>query len=146
MVVKVFTTRMGITCRGQDLEDTITDGEKGNIESSTTEIVDDDLRFTTLVKTVGDGSSGRLVNDTEDLETGNGTSILGSLTLGIVGVGRDGDDGVGDLLAEVSLSGFLHLGQYHGGDVFRGEVPLLTTVLDRNGGLPILLDNLEGPG
>ena len=40
----------------------------------------------------------------------SGTGVFGGLTLGVVEVGRDGDDGVGDLLAEVSFSGFLHLG------------------------------------
>ena len=40
----------------------------------------------------------------------SGTGVFGGLTLGIVEVGRDGDDGVGDLLAEVSFSGLLHLG------------------------------------
>jgi len=137
---------MGIARGGQDLKDTIIDRKEGDIESSTTEIVDDNLRFTALfVKTVGDGSSGGLVNDTEDLETGDGTGILGSLALGVVEVGRDGDDGMGDLLAEVSLSSLLHLGQYHGGDFFGGKVPLLATVLDRDGGLSILLHNLERP-
>jgi hypothetical protein len=31
----------------------------------------------------------------------------------------DGDDGVGDLVAKVSLGGFLHLGQNHSGDFLR---------------------------
>jgi hypothetical protein len=49
--------------------------------------VDDDLRLSTLlIKTVGDGNSGRLVDDTEDLETSDGSGILGSLALGIVEV------------------------------------------------------------
>jgi len=137
---------MGIARGGQDLKDTIIDRKKGDIESSTTEVVDDGLGFTALlVETVGDGGSSRIVNDTEDLETGDGTGILGSLALGVVEVGRDGDDGMGDLLAEVSLSSLLHLGQYHGRDFFGGEIPLLAAVLDRDGGLPILLNNLERP-
>ena len=41
------------------------------------------------VKTVGDGSSSGLVDDTENIETSDGTSILGSKTLGIVEVSRD---------------------------------------------------------
>ena len=47
--------------------------EKRNVERSTTEIVDDDLGFTTLlVKTIGDGGGGgRLVDDAKDLEAGN---------------------------------------------------------------------------
>ena len=48
--------------------------EKRNVERSTTEIVDDDLGFTTLlVKTIGNGGGGgRLVDDAKDLEVGNG--------------------------------------------------------------------------
>ena len=145
-VVKVLTTKVGVTSGSQNLKDTVIDGEEGNIESSTTKIVDDDLGFTTLlVKTVGDGSSGGLVDDTEDLKTGNGTGILGGLTLSVVEVGGNSNDGVGDLLSEVGLSGLLHLGQNHGRDFFGGEVPLVTTVLDRDGRLPALLDNLEWP-
>jgi hypothetical protein len=78
---------VGVTSGGQNLKDTIVDGEERNIESTTTEIVDDDLGFTTLlIKTIGDSGSGRFVDDTKDLETGDGTGILGSLTLGIVEV------------------------------------------------------------
>ena len=145
-VVEVLTTKMGITSSSQDLKDTLVNGEEGNIESSTTEIVDNDLGFfALLVETIRDGGSSRLVDDAEDLETGNGTGILGGLTLGVVEVGGDGDDGVGDLLAKVSLGGLLHLGQDHSGDFFGGEILLITTVLDRDDGLPALLDNLEWP-
>jgi NAD-specific glutamate dehydrogenase len=89
-VVEIFTTKMGVTSGSQDLEDTIIDGKEGDIESSSSEIVDDDLGFTTLlVETVGDGGSGGLVDDTEDLETGDGTGILGGLTLSIIEVWMD---------------------------------------------------------
>jgi hypothetical protein len=65
----------------------ILNGQKRHIESSSSEIVNDDLRFTTLlVKTIGDGGGGRLVDDTEDGETSDRTGILGSLTLGVVEV------------------------------------------------------------
>lgn len=86
-VVEIFTTEMSVTGGGEDLEDPVVDGEEGDIESSSTEIVNDDLRFATLlVETVGDGGSGGFVDDTEDLETGDGTGILGGLTLGVVEV------------------------------------------------------------
>jgi hypothetical protein len=78
---------MGATSGGQNLKDTIVDGEKGHIKGASSEIVDDDLGFTTLlVKTVGDGGGGRLVDDTEDLETGDGSGILGGLALSVVEV------------------------------------------------------------
>jgi hypothetical protein len=56
------------------------------------------LRFVTLLfKAIGDGGSGRLVEDTKDLRTG-GACIPGGLTLGIVEVCGDRDDGMGDPL------------------------------------------------
>lgn len=78
---------MGVTGGGEDLEDAVVDGEERDIEGSTSEIVDDDLRFAALlVETVGDGGSGGFVDDTEDLETGDGTGILGGLTLSVIEV------------------------------------------------------------
>ena len=162
-LIEVLTTEMGVTGSSLDLEDTVVDSQDGNIESTTTEIVDDDLAFLVgLVQTVGEGGGGGLVDDTENVETGDGTSVLGGGTLGIVEVGGDGDDGVGDLLAEVRLGDFLHLAQNHGADLLGGE-SLLTTVhamsvlvshglfgcdlllnLDLDSRLAALVDDLEG--
>jgi hypothetical protein len=44
---------------------------------------------------------------------GAGIGILCSLSLGVVEVGRDGDDGVSDVVAQVGLSGLLHLKEDH---------------------------------
>jgi len=59
-VIKIFTTQMGITSRSLNLEDTLINGEEGHIESTTTQIKDDDILFLLLVlliKTVGYGGS-----------------------------------------------------------------------------------------
>lgn len=53
------------------------------------------------------------VNDTEDVQVIDGTSILGGLTLGVVEVSRDSNDWVGDVSTKVRLSGLPHLGQNH---------------------------------
>jgi hypothetical protein len=45
-----------------------------------------------LVETIGDSSSGRLVDDTEDVHTGYGTRVLGSLLMGVVEVRGDDND------------------------------------------------------
>lgn len=81
-LIEILTTEMGVTSGSQDLEDTVIDGEKGDIEGTTTEIVDDDLSLTvSLVKTVSDSGGGGLVDDSENVETGNDTGILGGLSL-----------------------------------------------------------------
>ena len=86
-VVEVLATKMGVTSSGQDLEDTVVDGQEGDIEGTTTEIVDDDLRLAALlVETVRDGGGRGLVDDTEDLETGDRTGVLSCLALSVVEV------------------------------------------------------------
>lgn len=86
-VIKVFTTQVSVTSGGQDLKDTLVDGEERNIEGSSSEIVDNDTSFTALlVETVCDGGGGGFVDDTKDLKTGNGTGILGGLALSVIEV------------------------------------------------------------
>ena len=86
-VIEIFSSEMGVTSGGKNLEDTVVDGKERNIESSSSKIVDDDLGFTALlVETVGDSGGSGLVDDTEHLETGNGAGILGRLTLSVVEV------------------------------------------------------------
>ena len=63
--MEIFTFKMGITGGSQDLENTILNGKEGDIESTTTKVVHNDLRFfALLVETVGNSGSGRFVNDT----------------------------------------------------------------------------------
>jgi len=78
---------MGISSRRQNFENTIIDRQEGDIEGTASEVVDDDLRFTSfLVKPIGDGSGGRFVDDTQNLETRDSARILRRLTLGVVEV------------------------------------------------------------
>ena len=68
--VEVLTTKVSVTSGSLDGEDTTLDVQQGNIESTTTQIVDQDV--TLLVglagaKTVSDSSSSRLVDDTGTL-------------------------------------------------------------------------------
>jgi hypothetical protein len=121
-VVKVFTSQMGVTGSSLDLEDTLLNGQDGDIESSSSEIEDKNVLLTLglLVKTVGDSGGGRLVDDSENLETGNDTSILGGLSLRVVEVGGNGDDSLTDGSTKVGLGGLLHLDEDHGRDLLGG--------------------------
>jgi len=80
-LVKVLTTQVSVTSSSEHLEHTVIDRKDGYIESTTTKIKNDDVLLILLVETVGNGSGRRLVDDTEDFKTRDGTSILGSLPL-----------------------------------------------------------------
>ena len=144
--IEILTTQVGVTSSGLDGEDTTLDVQEGDIESSTTEIVDENVTLLgglSGTETVSNGGGGRLVDDTENVEAGNETSILGGLTLGVVEVCGDGDNSVVDGSTEVSLSGLAHLDEDHGGDLLRGEVLGLALELDLAHWLAGLVDDLE---
>lgn len=144
-LVEILTTQVSITGSGQDLEGAIINGQEGDIEGTSTEIVDDDLALiASLVQTVGDSCGGGFVDDTENIETGDSAGVLGGLSLVIVEVGGYSDDGVGDGLSKVVLGDLLHLAQDHGGHLLRSENLILAVNLNLNLGLAILVDNTEG--
>ena len=95
LVIEILTTEMGVTVGGLNLEDTFIKREKGDIESTTTEIENEDVfnTFGLSIKTVGNGSSGWLIDDSKDIESRDRSSILGGLSLSIVEISWDSDDG-----------------------------------------------------
>jgi len=148
VVIEILATKMSVTVGSLDLEDTVLNGEEGDIESATTKIEDEDvfLTLTLFVETVSDSGSGGLVDDSLDVETGDLTSILGGLTLGVIEVSGYSDNSLGDGLAEVGLSDFLHLDEDHGGDLLSHESLLLSLELDNDQGLVLGSGlDLEGP-
>lgn len=145
-VVEVLTTQVSVTSGGLDLEDTLLNGKERNIEGSSSEIEDEDVALTLLllVKTVGNGSGGRLVDDTEDVKTGDETSILGGLALRVVEVGGDSNNGVVNGATKVRLGSLPHLGEDHRGDFLGCESLLLALELNLADRLAGFVDDLEG--
>ena len=110
--IEILTTQMGVTGGSLDGEDTTLDVQEGDIESTTTQIVDEDVALLlglSGAETVSDSGGGRLVDDTQDVHARDGTSVLGGLTLVVVEVGGHGDDGLLNLLAKLDLGNLLHL-------------------------------------
>lgn len=144
-VVKVLTTQVSVTGGRLDLKDTLLNSEERDIEGSSSKIEDEDVALTLnlLVQTVCNGSCSWLVDDSEDVQASNETSILGGLTLRVVEVGWDSDDSVVDSSTEVCLSSLSHLDQDHGGDLLRSEVLHLTLKFDLNDWLSSLVNDLE---
>ena len=145
-MIEVLAAEVSVAGGRLDLEDTLLNGQEGNIESTATQVENEDIALTLdlLVETVGDGGSSGLVNDTEDVKAGNETGVLGSLTLRVVEVGRDRDNGVVNGATEVGLGGLTHLSEDHGGDLLRGELLGLTLELNLDDRLAVLVDDLEG--
>ena len=92
---------MGITRSGDNLEMALVDSEDGDIESTTSEIVDEDVGVLCfLVESVGDSGGGGLIDDSEHIESGDLAGVLGGLSLGVVEVSGDGYNGVLDFHAQ----------------------------------------------
>ena len=135
---------MGVSSGCLDFKNAIVDGQKGHIEGSSSEIIDDNLTLvTSAVKTVCDGGGGWLVHDSNDVQAGNGAGILRSLSLIVVEICGNGDYGVDDGFPKIALCDLLHLSEDHGGDFFGGEGPILSLDLDRDGGFVILVGDSE---
>merc|ERR1711971_489644 len=91
-LVKVLTSKMGVSVGGDDLEHSIIDGQEGHIKGTASEIKHKDVLLSLLlVHAVSDGSSGGLVDDSHGGHASDNSGVLGGLSLGVIEVGGDGD-------------------------------------------------------
>ena len=119
-LVEIVAAEAVIAGRGEDLLHTVAHFDDGNVEGAAAEVVDHDLLTLLLIDAVGQGGRRRLIDDAADVEAGDDAGVLGGLALCVIEVGRHGNDGVGDLFAEISLRISLQLLEDHGGDLLRG--------------------------
>ena len=108
-LIDVVAAEVRVAVGGDDLDHVVADLEDRDVERAAAEVVDGDDLVLLLVEPVGERGRGRLVDDALDLEAGDAAGVLGGLALGVVEVRGDGDDRLGDLLAQVVLGGLLQL-------------------------------------
>jgi hypothetical protein len=121
--VEVLAAEEGVAVGRLHLEDAVADLEDRHVERAAAEVIDRDRAGRLLVEAVGQRRRRRLVDDAQHFEAGDLAGVLGGLALGVVEIGRDGDDRLVDALAEIGLRRLLHLHQGEGGDL-RGRVAL----------------------
>ena len=139
-LVEVVAAQVGVAVGRLDLDDALADFEDGDIECAAAEVVDGDGFVLLFVEAVGQSGRRGLVDDALDVEAGDFARVLGGLALGVVEVGRNGDHGLGDRLAQVGFGALLELLQDHGGDFGRGVL----LALGHNAHVVALLDDLVG--
>ena len=95
----------------------VSDLNDRDVKRAAAEVVHDELAvFFHFVDTERERSSGRFVDDALDVEARDAARVFGGLTLRVIEVRRHRDHGLGDFVAEVILSGFLHFAQRFGRD------------------------------
>ena len=125
--VEVLAAEEGVAVGGEHLELVLAidlgDLDDRDVEGAAAQVEHGDLGVAALlVHAVGEGGGGGFVDDALDVEASDAASVLGGLALGVVEVGRHGDDGFGHVLAQEFLRGLLHLLQDFGGDLRRREL------------------------
>ncbi len=113
-LVEIVAAQEGIAAGGAHLEDAFAHVQDGDIEGAAAQVVDGDDFVLFLVQAVGQGRSGRLVDDAQHFQAGDLAGILGGVALGIVEISRHGDDRLGDRFAQVGFGVGLEFGQDHG--------------------------------
>ena len=126
-LVEVVAAQAVVAGGGQHLDDAVADLDDGHVEGAAAQVVHHDLLGLLLVHAVGHGSGGGLVDDALDVQARDAAGVLGGLALGVGEVGGDGDDRLGDGLAQIGLGVRLQLLQDHGGDLL-GRVGLAVDV------------------
>ena len=119
-LVKVVAAEVVVARRGEDLDDAGGNVEDGDIERAAAKVIDHDLLLGLFVDAVGEGGGGRLVDDALDVQPRDLARVLRGLTLRVGKIGRDGDNRIGDRLAEERLGVGLELLQDHRRDLLRG--------------------------
>src|SRR3546814_345617 len=140
-LVEVLAGEEGVAVGRQHLELLLAvdvgDLDDRHVEGAAAQVVHGDLAVAAfLVQAVGQRGRGRLVGGA--LVGGGGVlaGVVGRLAWGVVEVGRHGDHGLGDFLAQVVLGGLLHLLQDARGDFLRGQ---LLAVAGRDPGIAVVV-------
>ena len=121
-LVEILAAQEGVAIGGLHFEDAVADFQHRDVEGAAAKVIDRDGAGLFLVQAIGQRRGGGLVDDAKNFQARDLAGVLGRLALGVVEIGGNGDDGLGDLLAQMRFGGFLHLLQDEGGDFGRANI------------------------
>jgi len=113
-VIEVVATERRIAAGRHHLENAGSQFQDRDIEGATTKVIDRVDAFRRVVQPVGNGRRGRLVEQAQDIKSGQARRILGRLALCVVEIGRHRDHRADQIAAERHLSARLEAAQNDG--------------------------------
>ena len=90
-VVEIIATQSAVATCGQYLEQALFQAQNGHVKRATTQVKHHKRAFRAVVQAVSDGGGGRLIEQTQNIQTCQTCGIFGGLALGIVEIGRHGN-------------------------------------------------------
>ena len=107
-IVDIIAAEVRVAVGGEDLVDVAFAGgdefENGNIESAATQVVNGDMTALLFVLAIGERGSRWLVDESQHFKAGELAGVFGGLTLRIVEIRGNGDDGAVDDFVEKRFS------------------------------------------
>ena len=144
-VVPIVSAQMSIAVCRLHLEHAVADFEHRHVKCATAQIEYRDLLVLLFVEAIREGSRRWLIDNAQHLKARDLAGILRRLTLGVVKVSRDGNDGLRDLFAKIGLGIGLQFSEDEGRDLLGRELLGLVARLNLNVGVAIFAFNdLEG--
>ncbi len=113
-LVDIVAAEVSVAVSRFDFDHAFAHFEDGNIERSTSEVIDGDGLVLFLFHPVGQGRGGGFVDDPDHIQAGDLAGILGRFPLAVVEIRGDGDDCLFDFFAEIIFSCFFQLLEDHG--------------------------------
>ena len=143
--VKVSTSQIHISVRGEHIDQAVLDVEHGHIERAATEVKHNDVHLVVgVVEAARHCRRRRLIDDAGALEASDFARMPRRLFLRLIEVSRNGDDGFLDLALQPVLRHLLHGVEHFRGDLF-GRHLLLDTVQLDHAAIAFTSLDLEGP-
>ena len=118
-LVEVIAAQMCVTVCSQNLDNTVTDFDDGNVEGTAAQVINHNFLFVFVIQTVCQCCGCRFVDDTLYIQTCNFAGILCCLSLRVIEVSRNSDNCLCYGFAQISLCVCFQLLQNHSRDFLR---------------------------